>query len=549
MKIFVQSAIILLIVAASCLAFTLPVIADDYELQEVMTGNAPGLYAQVNGSGETYFGDSLRVTFTNNTGESYKVKVPIGLRLIPANSFVQTMYTAGGESLSVPPGSSSYIIKGFCGEQYDSAPGSSDTFTPGGFAEGDLMQTLQEINRQKAFDHDGQDAVWHYTNDNDISSNDTAQELAGGGNSVSPGEAAAAGGAAAGTVVIGVIFNNLLNGGGGTGTSTRTGTEGGGPDDDMIFKPDDEFVGPPGDGFEETPPPPEDDISYDESRTDLRPPTGDAVNLRTLPQDGVPPEIQPPIDIADIPPPEDPGDGIMIAGGGPQMIWDALLRRGGGPTEIPKNLPPNMKIPKDEGFFEFLKRKLWDETPGRYDTPEERAAKDAANRAAGKRFRENTPWGSASKKDKALSDPVRFSQTGEGNPRTFVLQIKREYYEKNASEGLRWTRRLLNLKSLTNQKTIRPNWKGPPSAYDLKKVLGPHQVVRDYSGVTDLVRDFIEPDVKTFQTDLIPNYKYDLDGHKAMDTWIENHEGNMPDHNDPEEVEAFMKLYRKVKGE
>ena len=537
MKKLVQLTIVFFVVTVSCLAFTLPVMADDYELQEVMTGGASGLSAEVNGSGHGWYGNSMRVNFSNNTGQESKVKIPIGLRLVPADSSVQTMYTAGNENLTVPPGQSSYEFKAFCGEKQDGAPKSSDTFTPGGFADGDLMRTLQEINRQELYNSSAQDAVWHNTDGLDISGNDTALDLTTGG-TVSPGEAAAAGGAAAGTAVIGTVLVNLLNGGGGgSGTTTRETTDGGGPgpDDDLVFEPEDEFVGPPGDGFEETPPPPEDDTTFDDARTDGRPPLTDSVNLRTPPKDGVPPELQPPIDIADIPPPEDPGDGIMIAGGGPQMIWDALLERGGGPVEIPKNLPPNMKIPKGEGFFETLWRNFKE---GRNTTVEE---------GSGREFK--SPFGSASELNKAASDPVRYSGSGEGDPREFIKQLKREQHEKGASEGLRWTRRLHNLKSLTNQKTIQPNWKGPPSAYDLKKVLGPHDVVRDLSGGADLLRDFVEPDVKTWTTELIPVYKYDQDGHQAMEVWKENHEGNMPDHDDPDEVEAFMKLYKKTKGE
>jgi|GEM_PF-2701868 len=541
MKRLLQLTSILLIAAASCLAFTLPVIADDYELQEVMTGDASGLSAEVNGSGGGWYGDSLRVSFSNNTGQDYKVKVPIGLRLVPADSSVQTMYTAGGESLSVPPGQSTYVFKGFCGEANDSGPGENDTFTPGGFADGDLMRTLQEINRQELYNSDAQDAVWHNTDGIDISNNDTASDLAEGGNTVSPGEAAAAGGAAAGTAVIGTVLTTLLNGGGGGGSTSTQGTtdEGGpGPDDDLVFDPEDEFVGPPGDGFEETPPPPEDDTTFDDARTDGRPPITDSVNLRTPPKDGVPPELQPPINIADIPPPEDPGDGIMIAdSGGPQMILDALrnVAGGGGGAKVPENLPPDMKIPASEGVIETFCR--WMKEGHDSDVDYE------GSQPGGKLIREKGVLGSGG----AVQQKLNELQGTDAATKALIKELKQEINAEKGKKVVKWTRRLHNLKSVTNKKTMPGKWKGPPSAFDLKKVLGPKEVVRDFSGVTDLIRDFAEPDVDTWTTKLVPIIKQDNIGHQAMQEFKRLH-GDYPNENIPQDRSTFRDIQNRLKG-
>lgn len=544
MKRLLQLTTVLLIVTASCLAFTLPVMADDFELQEVMTGNASGLYAQVNGSGEGYYGNSLRVTFANDTGQDYRVKVPIGLRLIPTDSSVQTMYTAGGESLSVPPGNSSYLIKGFCGEAHDSGPGSSDTFTPGGFADGDLMRTLEEINRQESFNSDGQQAVWHHTDGNDISGNDVARDLAGGGNSVSPGEAAAAGGAAAGTAVIGVIVNNLLNGGGGSGggggTSTQTTTDESGPgpdddlgdDDDLFYDPEDEFVGPPGGGFEESPPPPEDDLSGPdaadttyEPRTGARPPLSDTVNLRTPPPETTPPELKPPIDIADVPPPEDPGDGIMIAGNESffDKFLDALHRGGNTPAEAPPTRPKvfGPPPPKDEGGFE----QIWRWLKGGHDSDVDYEG----SRKGGKIIRDKGVFGSGGGLQKPLSDPVKFSQTGEGDTKALIDQLRTEINEERGSTAWRWTRRLQNLKSVTNKK------------------VGPGGTTRDWSGVPDFLRDFAEPDVKNWAEDHIPVIKKDKVGLDAMFEFKKQY-GDFPDSSKPAQREAFENIMNRLKG-
>ncbi|MBN1369594.1 MAG: hypothetical protein JW954_05100 [Dehalococcoidaceae bacterium] len=189
----------------------------DFELQEAMQGNVPGFSAQVSGSGHGWYGDSLRVYFNNSTTQKLRVKIPVGLRLVPANSNVQTMYTAGGEVFEVPEGESSYVFKAFCGEKHDSAPGVSDNFSPGGFAEGELMQTLKNISREQVFNSNAQDAVWNRTDGLDISENEEAQKFTGG-NKIDAEKTAAAG--AAGALAGGATSALMNRGNGGNGGQT-----------------------------------------------------------------------------------------------------------------------------------------------------------------------------------------------------------------------------------------------------------------------------------------------------------------------------------------
>ena len=287
-------AVFLLVIAIGWLGFCTPVTAADYDyqLQDVTNGNVPGLATLVTGNGP-YYGDSIRITFSNNTGQTYHVRVPIGLQLIPANSGVQTMLTAGGETLAVPPGQSSYPIKAFCGEMHDGAPGTSDTFTAGGFVSGDTLQTLEEINRQEAFNSTGQAAVWHHTDGNDITGNDAAEGLAGGGG-VSPGAAAAAGGATAGVAVAATVLTSLLNGGGSAATGLDTGDDVP-PEEDV--PPEDDY--PPDDEFSE-----EDDepvVLPDDEYQEYPPPDDDAELLERPPVDNdeaLPDDLKPPIEIS-----------------------------------------------------------------------------------------------------------------------------------------------------------------------------------------------------------------------------------------------------------
>ena len=180
-------------VCAVGLAFPAPAPAGaDADLVQVLKGEVPGLSGRVTGSDFGYFGNALRARFQNETGGPLTVHIPVGVRFVPANAAVQTMYSAGGETVTVPPGASEVVFKGFCGEAHDTGPGGEDVFTPDGSAEGDLLRTLQRINRNKAFNFDGQLAVWHRTDGYDTSGNPRATDLAGG-DAVPSSRAAAAG--------------------------------------------------------------------------------------------------------------------------------------------------------------------------------------------------------------------------------------------------------------------------------------------------------------------------------------------------------------------
>src|SRR4030042_6663063 len=96
-------------------------------------GGVPGVTATARGSGLGYYGDSLRVIIQNNTGQTIKVRVPIGTRFDPGDTAVQTMYSAGDEVIEVPPSTTQPTtarnIKAFCGEMHDTGPSSRVTLT------------------------------------------------------------------------------------------------------------------------------------------------------------------------------------------------------------------------------------------------------------------------------------------------------------------------------------------------------------------------------------------------------------------------------------
>lgn len=521
------------LISIALLVLPCRVLADshDAQLQDVMTGSYPSLNAMVTGSGTGWYGDSMRVYFDNQTGATLRIKIPIGLRLVPEDTTVQTMYTAGNETLTVPPGTSQNDFKAFCGEKYDSAPRSSNAHHPDGFADPDLMRVLERINQRDIYDSSAQDAVWHVTDNLDISDNEVALDLTGSSDNVSPGRAAAAGAGGAAVVGGAALLLNRLNGGGEPGGGDGLDDldqddgflpDGGIPPEDLIL-PDD---------FEEAPPPPEDIPPWEnvDERTGgdyLSGPDPSKIDHRTPPDDA----LKPPIDLFDPPePPEDPlKDGFMIAGGDEkdvlQMVWDFLKKGRDFKPEPPAQRPWFVEPKKEgEGFYDMVKRTIID-TWGRRLTDEERAAQDEALRRAGQRMPENAPFGSGSKLGRAISDPVRYSQTGEGDPGQFIDQITREKYEIGGSRGFSFIRKAQNLQTAT-----------PPGAGG----------ARDWSGAAHGARDFEEPDVKDWvQTTGV--YKYDNDGHKAWDMFYEKH-GRVPNGSSPDDRRAFEGLLNKVKS-
>lgn len=463
----------ILIICVAAFAGLFPAVhsAADYEIQDIMNGNVSGISVVVNGSGQGYYGQSLLASFNNNTGGNLSIRVPIGLSMVPANSGVQTMYTAGGETINVPPGNSQSLIIAFCGEQHDAGPGRSDTFSAGSFATGSLLQTLHNINQAGNFGRDAQQAVWHHTDGADISNNETASELASGFGA--SGTTAAAGLAAA-----------VLAGGTALLINRFEGSSQPVPDEDPYFVVPGETI----------------DNNYQGEPQD----------------DTLPPELRPPIEIADIPPPEDPADGIMIAGGDDgffQTIYN-LIREGGKMDPQPPAVRPSIfgpPPPEDESWWQQIQRYTgW----GQSQTPEERDAQDAANARAGQVIKNNAPFGSGGKLNSALSGD---------DPSQLVQQVNREKVEEGATDGIRIIRRLMNLTSLTNSQGG----------------------ARDMSGFANIARDYVEPDARGL-IDTTGIYQKDAAAHQAWQQYFDKHSA-LPDPNNPGDVREFMDIYNRIK--
>ncbi|MEN8614065.1 hypothetical protein ABFB09_02100 [Dehalogenimonas sp. THU2] len=454
-----------------------PLSAADHEIQDVMNGAVSGLNVTVNGSGGGYYGQSLQATFNNTTGETLTIKVPIGLAMVPQNVGTQTMFTAGAEIITVPPGASQSLIIAFCGEKHDSGPRRSDIFTPGGFATGSLLQTLQNINRSGSFGNDAQQAVWHHTDGIDISNNETATDLVSGF------------GALGTTAVAGLVAAVVA--GGGALLLNRVERDG----DSPLAEDGEPLIADAGDSI------------------------GD-IDIAGYRQDLLPPELRPPIEIAEIPSPEDPADRIMIASSdetGLEMLWNAFLEGRRMNPQAPAERPPIFGHPasEDENWTEWWDRTKREYGWGQRQSPEERERQHAEWEHAGDVIKENPPLGSGGKLGPALTD---------NDPSEFVKQVNREKYEEGAVEGIRIIRRLMNLTSLTNAKGD----------------------VRDISGGANILRDYVEPDAGgAIEASCV--YQKDDAAHQAWREYYENH-GKIPNPDNPGEVQEFMSIYHRMKG-
>jgi hypothetical protein len=140
----------------------------------------------------------------------------------------------------------------------------------------------------------------------------------------------------------------------------------------------------------------------------------------------------------------------MIAGSDEHSAWKMLLdwsQRGRDmKVENPQNLPGYVKSQQEgETTWQWIKRKLWDDTPGRYDTPGQRMRNLEGIHEGLDKVRNSGVLDSKSPLIKAISDPVRFSQTGEGDSKVFIKLLTGELAAEEASEGARAIRRALPL--------------------------------------------------------------------------------------------------------
>ena len=254
-----------------------------YDIQQVasvrqndgsLTSAMDNVVVVVNSNGQTYSGPSINVSITNDTEDTLRIHIPVGTRLYPDNTNVQTMLAAGDETIEVPPGQTvTETIQAYCGEASDSAPGSGDNFTVGEpVPAGPLLDSLNGISDRfddadpETFDyHQNQRvAVWTHTDPashpppaEDDPDFELYQPSADGPTIEEAGQAGGMAGAinAAGAALVARPTGGK-KGNGRSGTTSKGGEEAGssGPDTDAGIEEFEELLEEGGSGAKDAPP-------------------------------------------------------------------------------------------------------------------------------------------------------------------------------------------------------------------------------------------------------------------------------------------------------
>ena len=270
--------------------------------------------------------------------------------------------------------------------------------------------------------------------------------------------------------------------------------------------------------------------------------------------------------------PEDINDGVARGGMDHRDVWEWFMKNRGGEAKSPDTKPvfvseESWKKPEEGGLSVW--EKLWNPFRDRWrkylsQTPEERAAEDAANAAAGKRARDHGAWGGKSDLNKALSDPTRPS---EGDPKAALVQALRDRVAKPGVTGVRMTRGLLKMTGAGSTKTIIPKTRVPHMknlglsamrATDQARKIGQGvSHVRDFSGVADggldllsqtgmnKFTDTVSPDSTTI-IDKSGVWQVEPAQQKAIDRFIDLH-GRPPDPEKDFDVERWKNLVDSIR--
>ena len=269
--------------------------------------------------------------------------------------------------------------------------------------------------------------------------------------------------------------------------------------------------------------------------------------------------------------PENPDDGVARAGMDHWDVWEWLRKNRGVEFQTPETKPvfideKDWKSDDEHWFWKKMRDLLTGPSEDYHSsTPEEKAAKDAADAAAGKKARElGGAYGGKSPLTKALSDPTN---PDEGNPKTMLEQALRDRIAQPGVSGVRMTRGLLKSSGAANTKQIIPNSSVPHlknlglstmrATEEAKKIGQGIQTVRDLSGVADggldlLSQTNLNPLVETISPDattIIDKsgvWQVDQAQQEAINRFVEKH-GIPPKPSDPSDVEEWKNMLNSIR--
>jgi hypothetical protein len=111
-------------------------------------------------------GESLSMTCKNLKNTSFRVRVPIGQLMNPADSNLQTLVIADEQVFAMQAKATRELkLKAFCSQAGDGSPGAGSAFAVGAMGPEKLIQLLKYVSENNITDNgDIQSAVWCVTN-------------------------------------------------------------------------------------------------------------------------------------------------------------------------------------------------------------------------------------------------------------------------------------------------------------------------------------------------------------------------------------------------
>ena len=138
-----------------------------YELDEALQQKL--ISVEIKGTGG-HFGNCLRVVCKNLKGKFFRLRIPQGQFMLPADSTFQTLVVAEEHMMALNVKSPVELtLKTYCAQAGDRSPLTGSIFAVGALAPEQLRNLLKFIvEKGKVDSHEAQSAVWCVTNGNSV---------------------------------------------------------------------------------------------------------------------------------------------------------------------------------------------------------------------------------------------------------------------------------------------------------------------------------------------------------------------------------------------
>ncbi len=168
----------LIIVIVSAWAFTFKEQTEKVALKDALTQKIISMQALKN-PGSTHYSRPVLLKVQNTTAQELKIEVPIGYRFQPKDTNLQPMLVIRPELFVLQPNEKKdVVIYAMCMAHSKGAASEGMTYTLTTPAKNNLLSIAQKVNELKAYNYEGQQAIWSISDNGgpeDISGADTAQ--------------------------------------------------------------------------------------------------------------------------------------------------------------------------------------------------------------------------------------------------------------------------------------------------------------------------------------------------------------------------------------